>query len=413
MSSDAEKTLRPDPTALGNVRPAIRGLHEELIALRRDFHRHPEPGFEEERTAGKVADFLAGCGDYAIRTGVAKTGVVADIAGSDPDGPWVLLRADMDALRVHEENTEIEYCSQNPGVMHACGHDAHTAMLLGVARFLATRRDALKGGVRLIFQPAEEGPGGAEPMIREGVLENPRPVAALGIHVWSKLPTGHLAITEGPVMASTDELRFTIRGKGGHGAVPQETVDPIVAAAHYIVALQTIVSRNVNPLDSAVLSIGKITGGSIMNAIAEQVCMDGTQRSYLPETRDLLMRRMNELARGLDQTYGTETRVEVLDRYPATINDVGVAGVLRELVGSLIGPGCLKTDLRLMGGEDMAYYLEEIPGCFLFLGAGDSSRGLDRPHHNPRFNIDEDALPVGVEVFVRFIEHYVGAGLGD
>lgn len=413
MSLDAEKPLRPDPAALGNVRPAIRMMHEELIALRRDFHQHPEPGYEEVRTAGKVAEHLAGCGGYAIRTGVAKTGVVADLVGADPDGPWVLLRADMDALRVHEQNTDLEYCSQTPGVMHACGHDAHTAMLLGVARFLAGRREALTGGVRLIFQPAEEGPGGAEPMIREGVLENPRPVAAMGIHVWSKMPTGHIALTEGPFMASTDELRFTIRGQGGHGAVPQETIDPIVAAAHFVVALQTIVSRNLDPLDSAVLSIGKITGGSIMNAIADEVRLDGTLRSYLPETRDLLVRRMTELARGLDQAFGTETRAEVLCRYPPTVNDPGVTGVLRDLVGNLIGPGCLTTDLRLMGGEDMAYYLQEIPGCFLFLGVGDSSRGFDRPHHNPRFNIDENALPVGVELFVRFIEHYVGAKFSD
>ncbi len=405
--------MKPDPTALRNVRPAIRALHNELIALRRDFHKHPEPGYEEVRTAGKVAEYLASCEGFAVRTGVAKTGVVADIHGPNPGGPWVMLRADMDALRVHEENSDIDYASQNPGVMHACGHDAHTAILLGVARYLSPRRAALPGGVRLVFQPAEEGPGGAEPMIREGVLENPVPVAALGLHVWSKLPTGHVALTEGPVMAATDELRITMRGKGGHGAVPQETIDPIVAAAHFVVALQTIVSRNVDPLDSAVLSIGKIRGGSIMNAIAEEVVLDGTQRSYLPETRDLLMRRLGELSQGIDQTFGTQTRVEVLDRYPATVNDPAVTRELQGIVTDLIGPGCLKSDLRLMGGEDMSFYLQQIPGAFLFLGAGDSSRGFDRPHHNPRFNVDEDALPIGVELFVRFIQRYVGTTFDD
>lgn len=400
--------MKPDPTALKNVRPEIRDLHDELIALRRDFHRHPEPGFEEVRTAGKVAEFLDACGGFNVRTGVAKTGVVADLKTAHPDGPWVMIRADMDALRIPEANSDLEYCSQNPGIMHACGHDAHTAMLLGTAKFLATRRDSLMGGVRLIFQPAEEGPGGAEPMIRERVLENPKPVAALGIHVWSKMPTGHIAVTEGPVMASTDEFQVTVKGKGGHGAVPHETIDSIVAASHFVVALQSVVSRNLNPLDSGVLTIGKVRGGSIMNAIADQVVMNGTQRSYLPETRALLSRRLRELGTGIDAAFGTRTLVEVFERYPATVNDPEITRVVSGLAQDLIGSGCLETEMRLMGAEDMSFYLQEIPGCFLFLGAGNSSKGFDRPHHNPRFDIDEDALPIGVEMFVRFVDHFVG-----
>ncbi len=400
--------MKPDPTALENVRPEIRALADELISLRRDFHRHPEPGFEEVRTAGKVAEFLEATGAYTIRTGVAKTGVVADLKTAQPDGPWVMLRADMDALRIPEENDDLDYCSQNPGIMHACGHDAHTAMLLGTAKILAGRRDSLRGGVRLIFQPAEEGPGGAEPMIREGVLENPKPVATLGIHVWSKMPTGHMSVTEGPVMASTDEFQVTIKGKGGHGAVPHETIDSIVAASHFVVALQSVVSRNVNPLDSGVLSIGKVRGGSIMNAIAEQVVMNGTQRAYLPETRALLSRRLRELGTGIDGAFGTQTLVEVFERYPATVNNPEITSVVAGLAQDLIGSGCLETEMRLMGAEDMSFYLQEIPGCFLFLGAGNSAKGFDRPHHNPRFNIDEDALPIGVEMFIRFVDHFVG-----
>ena len=209
-------------------------------------------------------------------------------------------------------------------------------------------------------------------------------------------------------MASTDEFQVTVKGKGGHGAVPHETIDSIVAASHFVVALQSVVSRNLNPLDSGVLTIGKVRGGSIMNAIADQVVMNGTQRSYLPETRALLSRRLRELGTGIDAAFGTRTLVEVFERYPATVNDPEITRVVSGLAQDLIGSGCLETEMRLMGAEDMSFYLQEIPGCFLFLGAGNSSKGFDRPHHNPRFDIDEDALPIGVEMFVRFVDHFVG-----
>lgn len=244
-------------------------------------------------------------------------------------------------------------------------------------------------------------------MIAEGVLENPVPDAIYAFHVWSSLPTGYVNISPGPVMASTDELRFTITGKGGHGAVPQETVDPIVTAAHFVVALQTLVSRNVNPIDSAVLSIGKIRGGAIMNAIADEVVMDGTLRTYLPETRELLHRRLNELGEGIDRTFGTSTNVEIFTRYPAVINDPERAEVALKLARDICGDEAVQSDLRLMGGEDMAFYFQKVPGCFIFLGVGNSGKGCDYPHHNPKFNIDEDGMLYGMELLLRLVESHM------
>jgi amidohydrolase len=393
---------------MASIRPAVAELQSELVRLRRDFHRHPEPGFEELRTSAKVAEYLADCGGYHLRTEVAQTGVVADIAGPNGPDPLVLLRADMDALRIQEENPDLEYRSQRKGVMHACGHDVHMAILLGVARVLARHHRSMKGGVRLLFQPAEEGPGGAEPMIDAGVLENPRPVAAFALHVWSLLPLGRVAVREGPIMAFTDELVVRVVGRAGHGACPHEAVDPILAAAHFVVAAQSIVSRNVDPLDSAVVTFGKVRGGSVMNAIADQVTLDGTQRAYLPETRALLTRRLREIARGVDEACGTRTEVTVLERYPALVNDAGMSRHAREVAEEVLGGGQVEMGMRLMGGEDMAFFLREIPGCFFFLGGGNPQKGCDRPHHHPGFAIDEDAMPVGVEILLRLVERFVG-----
>ncbi len=397
--------MKPDLRPLERVRAGVKALAPELVAMRRDLHQHPEPGLEEVRTAAKVAEWLAACPGVRVRTGVAGTGVVADIGATGGPGPHVLLRADMDALRVQEENPHLEFRSVNPGVMHACGHDAHTAMLIGVARVLAARGAAMTtGSVRLVFQPAEEGPGGAAPMIAGGVLENPRPDVAFALHVWSTIPLGHAALQPGPIMADTSELRITVRGKGGHGASPHETIDPIAAAAHFVVGLQSIVSRNVNPLDSAVLSIGKISGGSIMNAIADEVVMDGTMRSYLPATRALLIRRLGELSEGLDRAFGTRTAVEIAARYPPLVNEPSATQRALGVLAGLLGAGNIRGDLRVMGGEDMAFFLQQIPGCFIFLGAGNPERGIDHPHHNPRFDIDEDVLPLGVELMLRLVE---------
>ena len=396
--------MKPDLRPLEKVRAEVKALAPELVAMRRDLHRHPEPGFEEARTAARVAEWLSACPGVRVRTGVAGTGLVADVGASGGRGPHVLLRADMDALRVQEENPHLEFRSVNPGVMHACGHDAHTAMLVGVARVLAARSAGMTGSVRLVFQPAEEGPGGAAPMIAAGVLADPRPDVAFALHVWSTIPLGHAALRPGPIMADTSELRITVQGKGGHGASPHETIDPIAAAAQFVVGLQSVVSRNVNPLDSAVLSIGKIRGGSIMNAIADEVVMDGTMRSYLPETRALLVRRLGELAEGLDRAFGTRTAVEITARYPPLVNEPAMTRTALGVLAGLLGTDNVRGDLRVMGGEDMAFFLQQVPGCFIFLGAGNPGRGIDHPHHNPRFEIDEDVLPLGVELMLRLVE---------
>ncbi len=402
----AGDALEPDASALARIRPEVRDLIPDLVALRRDFHRHPERGFEEVRTSAKIAEELARQGGWKIRTGVAKTGVIADLETKDARGPTVLLRADMDALRTQEDNPGLAYASTNPGVMHACGHDGHMAILLGVARVLARHRGAMRGGVRLVFQPAEEGPGGAEPMIAAGALENPRPDAAFGLHLWSRLPIGSAGVRPGPMMASSDELFFRVCGKGCHGASPHEGIDAIHAAAHLVVALQGIVSRNVNPLQSAVLTIGRIQGGSVVNAIAEEVVLEGTQRAFLPEVRALLQQRVHETAAGIDAAWGTRTEVEYVSRYPALVNDPRMTGLACEEVSALLGADRIR-EYQVMGAEDMAFFLAQVPGCFFFLGAGNPAKGAAWPQHSPHFNIDEDALPLGVELLVRLAERFV------
>ncbi len=389
------------------VSEQVRELVPQVVRWRRHFHQYPERGFEEFETARFIAERLEEFGGFQVRTGVAKTGIVADLR-CGAGGPCVMLRADMDALRVQEENEGLEFASQNPGVMHACGHDGHMAMLLGAAKILSSRRDSLSGTVRFIFQPAEEGPGGAAPMIEEGALSDPVPDAAFGIHLWSQIPTGKAGMKSGPMMAETNELRFTVHGKGGHAAAPHEAIDSIVAAAHLITALQTVVSRSVDPGEAAVVSIGFIGGGSVMNAIAERVELGGTMRTFTPEVRDRVLQRVQALVAGLDASFGTETEFQLIERYPALVNDDGMYRVARSVVEEVLGAGSVLEGFTSMGGEDMAFYLRKVPGCFIFLGAGNDEKGCSYPHHSPRFNIDEDALPLGVEILVRLAERFVG-----
>lgn len=402
-----QETMQPDASGLARVRREVLDLAPEMVRLRREFHRHPEGGFQETGTAERIVEWLQASGPFRMRTGVAQTGVIADLEGRDASGPCVLLRADMDALRLDEANEGLEYRSTCPGFMHACGHDGHMAILLGVARVLARHRDALRGRVRLVFQPAEEGPGGAEPMIAAGALRDPRPDVAFALHLWSQLPTGTAGLTPGPMMAYTDEIVMRVRGRGGHGAHPNEGIDAILAASQLIVALQTVVSRSVDPTQSAVLSVGKIQGGTVMNALAEEVRLEGTQRAFLPDVRDLCTRRVHEIAAGIDAALGSRTEIEYIARYPALVNDAKMSGLAGEVIASVLGEGRVRKILSL-GGEDMAFFLQEIPGCMFFLGAGNAAKGSTAPHHNPRFNIDEDALPLGAEILLRLAERFVG-----
>ncbi|MBD3236879.1 MAG: amidohydrolase, partial [Candidatus Eisenbacteria bacterium] len=409
FAPEAGASPAPDAGGLPRVRGTLRDLAPEMVRLRRDLHRHPEPGFAETRTAGVIAEWLGDCEGVRVRTGVARTGIIADLQGPDPRGPCVLLRADMDALRLQEENEAIPYRSVNDGVMHACGHDAHMATLMGVARYLATRRGRVRGHLRLLFQPAEEGPGGAAPMIAEGALRDPRPDVAFGLHVWGSQPLGYAGVRAGPMMAYTDEIEFRMRGRGGHGAYPHETVDTIHAAAQMIVGLQSVVSRSVDPTQPAVFSIGKIAGGSVMNIIAEEVAFDGTLRTLTPEVRETCHRRIREIAGGIDAACGTRTEVRFIDRYPAVVNDPALTDLAVSQIEAVLGAGRVRTDMLSMGGEDMSFYLREVPGCFFFLGAGNPSKGCSVPNHNPRFDVDEDVLPLGAEILVRLCEQFVGA----
>ncbi len=382
----------------------VDAIAPEIVANRRDFHMHPELGFEEVRTAGRLVELLKGYG-LEVETMVG-TGVVAYLRGGKP-GKTLLVRADIDALPVQELSTHA-YRSQHDGKMHACGHDAHMAILLGVARVLADRQSELAGTVKLIFQPAEEGPGGALPMIEAGVLENPKVDAAIGFHVWNNLPVGKIGVRPGPIMANTDQFDLYIEGKGGHGAMPHLSVDAIAVTGQVITALQTIVSRNVSPLDSAVVTLGKIRGGDRHNIIAQTVELSGTVRSFSAVVGDMLPKRIEDVIAGITQAMGATYRLDYHRTYPATVNDPGMTEVVRQAAAKVVGEDHVVECEPSMGGEDMAYFLQEVPGCYFFIGTANPDQGLDNPHHHPSFDIDERGLPVGAKVVIQAIYDYLG-----
>jgi amidohydrolase len=370
-----------------------QALFEYTQGLRRDFHMHPELGFQEVRTAGIVARELTELG-LEVHSGIAGTGVVALIEGARP-GPVVLVRADMDALPITEE-TGAPYASQTPGMMHACGHDGHTAILLTAARLLHGRRGQLAGTIKLVFQPAEEGMGGAERMIAEGLLEDPKVDVSLGLHLWNERPLGWLGIAGGATMAGAELFKIIVRGKGGHGAVPHLAVDPILGAAQIVTALQGIVARSVAPLESAVVSVCTIHGGEAFNVIPPQVEMTGTIRSFEPEVRTRILRRFEETVQGAAAGMGCEVGIELKRLTPAAINAPEVAAPVQEAARRLFPAAELSThDHVTMGSEDFAFILEKVPGCFFFVGSADPERGLDASHHHPRFDFDEAALTRG------------------
>ncbi len=367
-----------------------RRLFDYTRSLRRDFHRHPELGFQEVRTAGIVARELTALG-LEVSTGIAETGVVALIEGALP-GPVVLLRFDMDALPI-EEQTGAEYASRTPGVMHACGHDGHTAIGLTVARLLAAHSEDLSGTIKLVFQPAEEGLGGAARMVAEGVLQNPRPDFSLALHLWNERPLGWLGVGAGPVMAAADAFSVHLAGKGGHGALPHQANDPVVAAAQVISALQSIVSRNVDPLDTAVVSVTSVHGGSAFNIIPPAVDLQGTIRTFAPATRQLVLRRFDEIVTATAEALGCTAQVNLQDATPAVINDSGVAGRVQRVAAALFPEAELDRHFQTMGSEDMSLMMQDIPGCYFMVGSADPARGLDAKHHHPEFDFDEEALP--------------------
>ena len=382
-----------------NIRPEIESISEEIIATRRDFHKNPELAFNEHRSAKIIAEKLISFG-LDVETGVGKTGVVG-VLNPNHSGRTIALRADMDALPI-QETGDVEYASQNDGIMHACGHDGHMAMLLGVAKVLSEKPNVINGTIKFIFQPAEEGYGGAKYMIEDGVLEGVDEI--YGAHLWNYQPHGTIGVKSGPVMAAADLFTITIKGKGGHGATPHGTVDAVVVSSHVIQALQTIVSRNTNPLESTVVTIGKINGGYNFNIIADNVVLKGTARAYTEENRQLIKTRMHEILDGLSITFNAEISLDYEDGYPPTVNDKICTENLLHSATKIVGAKADEPYLS-MGGEDFSYFANEKPGCFFFIGSSPKDREpLSTPHHCSHFDIEEDALLVGSSVFVQLIE---------
>jgi amidohydrolase len=365
--------------------PSAGSERDLLIATRRDLHRHPEIGFQEHRTAGLIAGRLAAAG-YEVRTGVAETGVVGTLRGSRP-GPVLLLRADMDALPIQEECGH-DFVSTRPGVMHACGHDAHVAIGLAVAERLARRSEEIAGEVRYVFQPAEEGLGGALRMVRGGTLEGVD--AALGLHVWLGLPSGEVGVVEGPQMAGSQELRIRVLGRGGHGAIPQETVDAVLVASHLVVALQSVVSRGIPPLEGAVVTVGSLQAGSAPNVIAESAMLLGTMRAFLPDVADTIRERIRALADGVCAAFGATAEVEFSELlYLPTVNDPEMARLVARAASEVVGAERVRTgpEIRTMAAEDFSEFSSRVPGCYFFLGARNESIGAVHPHHSPHFDL--------------------------
>jgi amidohydrolase len=381
------------------IRSEIKKIENEIVKWRRDFHKYPELSFEEHLTSKKIGEELKKMG-MNPKMKIGKTGIVSDLKFGE--GPIIALRADMDALPM-QEKSNLSFKSKHEGIMHACGHDAHMAMLLGVAKTLSEYKKDLKGTVRFIFQPAEEGKGGARYMINDGCLEGVKEI--YGLHVWNYQPVGEIGVKEGPVMAAADMFYIKVKGVGGHGAAPQGTVDSIVVSAHLIQALQTIVSRNINPLDNAVITVGKINGGNNFNIIADEVLIEGTARSYTEGNRTLIKSKMNQIIEGISNTYGAKINFEYEDGYPPTINDLNCSAKVLKAAKSVVGDKASSPYLS-MGGEDFSYYLQKIPGCFFFVGSAPNPTKLfETPQHCSHFDIDEKSLLIGPSVFLNLVDN--------
>lgn len=386
------------------IRLPIRALQPQLVEWRRTIHQRPELGFQERLTAEFITRKLQ---EWSIphQTGIATTGIVATIASSHP-GPVLAIRADMDALPIQEEN-QVPYRSQHDGLMHACGHDGHTAIALGTAYYLSQHLHSFCGTVKIIFQPAEEGPGGAEPMIAAGVLRHPEVDGIIGLHLWNNLPLGTVGVREGALMAAVELFDCTIQGRGGHGAIPHQTVDSIVVSAQIVSALQTIVARNVDPLKAGVVTVGSLHAGHAHNVIADTAHMTGTVRYFDPSLKGFFQQRVEQIIAGICQSHGASYHLNYQAFYPPVINDRSMANLVRSIAESVIEtPVGIVPECQTMGGEDMSYFLQAVPGCYFFLGSANPEKDLAYPHHHPRFDFDETVLAMGVEIFVRCVEAF-------
>lgn len=378
-------------------------MREELVARRRDLHQHPELGFEEVRTSGIVAKELNALG-LEVQTGIGKTGVVGILEGSG-EGPTILYRADMDALPILEEN-DTDYVSTSSGKMHACGHDGHTTIALGIAKLLSNHRDQLNGRVKFVFQPGEEGGGGAKSMIADGVLTAPKPDISLGIHLWNDLEVGTVSVVSGPVMSGGTMFEIEVVGQGGHGAMPHQTVDPIVCAAQIIVAMQSVISRNLNPLDTGVVSIGTIQGGTANNVIPQRVTFSGSYRFFREETHVMMSKRIHEIATGIATGMGCTADVAIKYGVDPVINEEGVAQRAGETF-SRFEDQVTVINQPWMASEDVGLLMKQNPSAYLLVGSANNKRGLNYPHHHPKFDFDEDVLPLSVGIMSAAIADYL------
>ncbi|WP_235957161.1 M20 family metallopeptidase [Paenibacillus apii] len=379
----------------------IEILQPDMVAWRRHLHRNPELSYQERKTSDFVAEKLESFG-IEVKKSASGYGVTGILKGGSP-GKTVVLRADMDALPIQDEK-ECEYASENSGVMHACGHDGHTSILLAAASYYSSRKEELRGEVRFLFQPAEEVcPGGALGMIDEGVLDGAD--AVYGLHLWTPLPVGTVASAPGPLMASADEFFIDIIGKGGHAGTPHRTVDSILAGAALVTQLHSIVSRSVDPLRPAVLNVGTFQGGYAQNVVAEQSRLTGTVRAFDDETRQLLRRRVEEMVTSVCAAYGAEARLNYLMGYPPLVNHEGETARFFRVAPEALGSSVQVTVMeKLMPAEDFSYYVREVPGCFMFVGAGNPEKAAIYPHHHAKFDFDEDAMIHGLKLMVAMAD---------
>ncbi|HYM14425.1 MAG TPA: amidohydrolase [Dehalococcoidia bacterium] len=392
--------------ALPEPRSAVQALIADAVAVRRELHAHAELSTEERHTQGVITGWLESIGAEDVRP-VADTGVTALIRGGRP-GPALLWRADTDALPLREE-TGLPFASIDGTAMHACGHDGHVAIALAMASVLQQTRASLAGSVRFAFQPAEEHVGGAKRMIDEGIMRDPVIDRVFGLHIWASTPVGQTLVAPGPVFAAATHFRIIIRGRGGHASAPHETVDPIVVAAHAITALQTVVSRAVDPARTAVLTIGRIQGGVRGNIIPGEVMMSGTVRTFDSDVLARVLRRADEILRGVTSAWGAEYQFDT-STLPAVVNDPECAALVAGVASAFLGPENVGEG-RTTGGDDMAFFLEEAPGTYFMLGAGNEARGITWPHHHPKFDFDEGCIPLGIELGLRIVEAATGSSL--
>ena len=376
----------------------VAELKDQLVATRRDLHRVPELAFQERRTGALVADRLDTLG-WKVTRGVAETGVVGLLEGSRA-GRTVMVRVDIDALPIQEPGDR-PYSSQVDGVMHACGHDGHTAVGLTVAELLSRYKDSIKGQVKLVFQPAEEIAAGAVRMIEEGVMEDPAVDRVLSFHLWSPLPVGQVVSQPGPIFSSADEIKITVKGKGGHGGMPHLTVDPIMIASHVVTALQVVLSREVPPSQASVLGFGTIHGGTAFNVVSDQVELTGTVRTLDDSIREQIMKRTEEIAEAVARGFRGEATFQHVRGVPVVVNDGSVARLVAEVAAPIVGEENVVTIAPSQLGDDVTLFLRKAPGCYFLVGCSNPGKGITASHHSAEFDIDEDSLPIATRILTE------------